>query len=217
MKLETLLKPIKYVDENVILRQYTKLGKKINIDEGKRKYWVAEGLWQIYAWTSFIGIESNQKLFGHSFNWGSYFALAWKDAFYNSAGLWGLFKEEDKTSDSIAIDPKKEKYRKYNSYVRLPTFLFGVGLVGKFGIDAVNSIKNKTPLEPTSWYCLVDGLGHLSLASSMYIKETDPKLLDKAPLWKKALQYVKEKVDSISPMPNPVPVPAVNYQTIENQ
>ena len=213
MTAEGLLKPIKYLDENVILRQYTKLGKKINIDEGKRKYWIGTGLWWAYAEFSFL-TNTNQKLFGGVFDWSSYFTLAFNDGRYNSAGIIGRLKEEDKTSDSVALDPLKERYRKYNSYARLPTFLFGAGLIGKFGVDLVKSIQDQTPLEPTSLYCLADGIGHLSLASSMYLKETDPKLLDKESLWKKALNYIQEKASMLGPQP--VPVPVYNYQR-ENQ
>ena len=206
MKLETLLKPIKYIDENVILRQYTKLGKKINIDEGKRKYWIAFGLTNgIYIAMGF----ANRKLFDTTFDTGDFVIIGMNDGAYNISGLRGQFKE-DKTSDSVALNPLKESYIRYNSIVRLPSFLFSIGLIGKFGIDLVNSIKNKTPIEPTSWYCLQDGIGHLALASSMYLKETDPKLLDKEPLWKKALNYVQEKIDLLGPQP--VPVPVYNFQ-----
>jgi hypothetical protein len=214
MKLETLLKPVKYLDENIILRQYTKLGKRINIDVGKRKYRIASLLNPGILFFSSGLTNSHKNLFGPFFL-PTLALLDWGDQSYNVKGLYGKFKEEDKTSDSIALDPLKEKYRKYNSIVRLPTFLLGLGLIGKFGIDAVNSIKNRTALEPTSWYCLQDGIGHLSVASSMYLKETDPKILDKVPLWKQALEYVKEKASLIGQQP--VPVPVTNYQIAENQ
>lgn len=205
MKLETLLKPIKYLDENVILRQYTKLGQKINIDEGKKKYLICEALRWGYGGLSFLGVNSNGKLFGEVFNISSFWVLGLNDGRYNGEGIRGRFKEESNSSDLIVLDSKKEFYKKYNSIVRLPTFLFGVGLITKFGVDAVNSIKNKTSLESTSWYCLIDGIGHLSLASSMYLKETNPKLLDKVPLWKKAYESAKEKINSWLPSPSPIP------------
>lgn len=211
MKLETLLKPIKYLDENVILRQYTKLGKKINIDKGKKKYVIGLGLdFGIYVW---FGGPANRELFGSKFDWGDFFILGLNESMYNLMGLIG-FKESN-SSDSIALDPQKEHHKKYNLKVRLPTFLFGAGLIGKFGVDLVTSIKNKTPLDAISYNFLLDGIGHLSLASSMYLKETDPKLLDKAPLWKKALDYIQEKASLIGQQP--VPVPITNYQIVENK
>jgi hypothetical protein len=202
MKLERLLKPIKYLDENIILRQYTKIGQKINIDEGKRKYWIGFGLNLSYV---NLSTTSNRALFGSAFDWTDFFLLSLQDAWYNLDGIFGRFKESN-SANSIILDQQKERYKEYNSFVRLPTFLFGVGLIGKFGMDLANSIKNKNALEPTSYYCLFDGLAHLSLASSMYLKETDTKLLDKTPIWKKALNYAKEKIDSLNPVPVPVPV-----------
>lgn len=215
MKLETILKPIKYLDEDILLRQYTKLGQRIDIDKGIKKYVIGEILWEIYLFTSVIGLETNIKLLGKSFNLNSYLILGINDKLYNLDGILGRFKEINNSSDSFALDKEKENYKKYNSIVRLPTFLFGVGLLGKFGIDVINSIKNRTPLESTSYYCLFDGIGHLSLASSMYLKETDPKLLDKVPLWKQALEYIQEKVSLIGQQP--IPVPTMNYEISKNK
>jgi hypothetical protein len=211
MKLETLLKPIKYFDENVILRQYTKLGKKINIDEGKRKYDVGFFLWCLYSGLSLVS-ESHTRLFDKNFAISSILITAPNDGYYNCYG--GLVGDKDSTtSDFIALDPIKEKHRKYNSFVRLPTFLFGAVLIAKFGIDLANNITNQTSLEAPSYYCLFDGIGHLSLASSMYLKETDTKLLDKVPLWKQALEYIKEKASLIGQQPVPVPV----YNSVRDQ
>jgi|WetSurMetagenome_2_1015567.scaffolds.fasta_scaffold631224_1 hypothetical protein len=203
MKLETLLKPIKYLDENVILRQYTKLGKKINIDKGKRKYNLGHALWLTYAGLCGFG-EGDVKLFDKNFAIGYILFSGANDGFYNVHG--SIFGDrESVSSDTIALDPIKQKHKKYNSFVRLPTFLFGFGLVAKFGIDAIKSIQTKTTIEPKSWYCLMEGIGQLSLASSMYLKETDTKLLDKVPLGKQALNYIKEKINSLNPVPVPVP------------
>jgi len=211
MKLETLLKPIKYLDENIILRQYTKLAQKVNIDKGRKKYWIGEGLWASYI---ALSTRPNMELFGKNFDLGSYFAIAFNDGVYNFRGISGRFNETGSSEENI-LDPMEQFHKKYNSVVRLPTFLFGAGLVGKFGIDLINSITEKKQIEPTSWYCLIDGIGHLSLAASMYLKDTNPKLLDKVPLWKKALGYVKEKVSSFNPIQQPIPVPA--FKMSENQ
>jgi hypothetical protein len=96
--------------------------------------------------------------------------------------------------------------------VRLPTFLFGAGLIGKFGVDVINSIKNKTPIGADSYYALLDGIGHLSLASSMYLKETNPKILDRVPLWKRAYESVKQGIKSLAPSPVPAPAPTFSFQ-----
>ena len=208
MKLESLLKPIRYLDESIILRQYTKLGQKIKIDEGKRKYWAGFGLW-----TAYVGLTTplNKLLFGTEFYLFSYLVAGYNDGAYNFEGILNWFKEED--SESRVIDKEKNFRSKYNSCVRLPTFLFGVGLIGKFGVDLVNSVKNKTPIGPESYYALINGLGHLSLASSMYLKETNPKLLERVPLWKRAYESLKEKINLLTP--SPIPSPTFSFQ--ENQ
>ena len=43
----------------------------------------------------------------------------------------------------------------------------------------MNYFKNGEPINQGSFDCLIGETGLLSLASSMYIKETDPKLLEK--------------------------------------
>ncbi len=197
MKLESLLKPIKYLDESIILRQYTKLGQKIRINEGRKKYQVGLGLW-----TAYVGLttSSNTQLFGQEFYLASYFALGYKDGCYNIKGISGRFDDEINSGEEV-INKEKYSFSRYNSCVRLPAFLFGIGLIGKFGIDLVNSIKNKTPIAPESCYALLDGLGHLSLASSMYLKETNPKLLERAPLWKRAYESLRGKMSLLIPSP----------------
>jgi hypothetical protein len=206
MKLESLLKPIRYLDENIILRQYTKLGQKINIDKGKRKYGIGMGLWLGYhALTRF----TNRELFGTGVEYADCFLLGLNDGAYNLQGIVEGFGEEE-TGESKAIDLNKNLYSKYNLYARLPTFLLGAGLIGKFGVDLINSINNQTPLGSDSYCALMDGIGHLSLASSMYLKDTNPKLLERVPLWKRAYNSLKEKISSLAP--SPVPVPTFVFQ-----
>ncbi|MEK6913773.1 MAG: hypothetical protein AABW47_03835 [Nanoarchaeota archaeon] len=210
MKLETLLKPVKYLDENVILRQYTKLGQKINIDEGKRKYKVGLALDILSIPLIMI---SNKEIFGGNISKVAFFSGV-ADWNYNGLGILGAFGE-NKTSETIAINPFQEILSKWNKYWRLPLFLTGVGLIGKVGLDFANSLMNNTEVHATDYYALCNGIGCLSLASSMYLKETDTKLLDKSPLWKKALNYVKEQISLIGPQP--IPVPIRNYEIAENQ
>lgn len=203
MKLESLLKPIKYLDESIILRQYTKLGQKIKIGEGNKKYHIGFCLW-----ASYVGLTTttNINLFGSGFEIASYLVSGYNDGVYNIQGVNNQFEDEE-DSESMVIDREKNFRTKYNSCVRLPTFLFGVGLIGKFGVDLVNSVKNKTPMNNESYYALLSGIGHLSLASSMYLKETNPKLLEKVPLWKRAYESLKEKISSLAPFPIPAPAP----------
>ena len=54
---------------------------------------------------------------------------------------------------------------------------------------------------------LMLGLGALSQASSIYLKDRDPKLLEKKPFLKRAYESLKEKIADYMPQPAPVPVP----------
>ncbi len=214
--LETLIKPVKWLDESVLLRQYTKLGQRMNIQEGDNKALIAGTLW-IFGYlptmlvNAFTGGVTQRVL-----NATSFVTLGANDGLYNGELARGEIKDEE-VSDSTSqiIDPQRYFHSKYNSYVRLPTFLIGLGLVGKFGFDVINSIKNKTPMGSESYHYLIAGLGHLSLASSMYLKETNPKLLDKAPFWKRLYESLKEKISSL--VPSPIPAPSPSYSLAENQ
>ena len=53
--------------------------------------------------------------------------------------------------------------------------------------------------------------GILGLSSSLYIKSSDPRLLDKEPFWKTVYSWAKDKVvEYLQPAPEPtfVPIPA---------
>lgn len=209
--LEELLKPIKYVDEQ-ILRQYTKIGKRINIDEGRKKYFVGMGLWFTHV---FLSAAYGPQLIGFKAELIPRILLNIQDFSYNLNGIIGII-EDEVDSETRAINPFINFHKKFNSIVRLPTFAAGVGLIGKFGTDLFNYIMNGEPIDSHRYNYLMYGVGLLSLASSMYIKETNPKLLQKEPLWKKAYGWLKEKASSLVPQPLPQPVPVKAYSTLED-
>lgn len=213
MKRESLLKPVKWLDEQV-LRQYTKLGKKFKLDERRRKYFLGAMLWGAHV---VICGTTGIRLFG-LIEFPARVILNVPDFAYNFSGIRSEVNEEA-TSDARAINPVVHFYQTFNSAVRLPTFLGGAGLVGKFGLDLFKYITRGEPPEPQSYNSLMYGLGLLSLASSMYIKEQDPKLLQKKPLWEKAYSWIREKVSSLSPepAPQPSPVPVRDYFALEDR
>ena len=51
---------------------------------------------------------------------------------------------------------------------------------------------------------VIVGIAFASLASSMYLKDSDPKLLQKRPFWEKVYEWLKEKTSLIVPSPQPV-------------
>lgn len=208
MTLEDFLKPVKWIDEQV-LRQYTKLGKKFDLVEGRKKYFVGFGL--DWIWTG-VFITNIYKSFGELmiFPWG---ILTVPDYLLNGLGIMNGGKE-DITSGARALDPSFQPplYVAFNRAVRPFVFLTGAGFVGKCGIDVLNSLMQGKPIEADSFNYLQYGIGFLSLASSMYLKDTDPKLLEKEPFWKKGYNWLKE---SLVPQPLPQPVPVKAYPTLE--
>jgi len=204
MGLDTILKPFKWVDEQ-ILRSYTEFGEKSELDKDRRKYIASTACWIAYM---FICINPGQKLFG-SFDLPVRIALTLPDYLYSNAGLWGMVHDDsgdDIKKNHFLIDV----YRGINSVVRLPAFLTGTGFVAKYAADFVSLVVSGEPIDPMSDECLRYGVGLLLLASSMYIKEMDPKLLEKDPAWMQALNYVKEKLSVPS-----IPQTTQPYSTID--
>lgn len=196
MTLNDYLAPVKYIDEQV-LRQYTKVGKKLKLDEGKRKYVVAIGLNFLSIQFSSLGsihldIQSLKNLI--------WYVIVLPDNIFNGFG-YGLNQRIEETTGARAIDPVHGFLKKHNTLFRLPVFVGSVGCIAKYGIDLVNHVVNGVPMDQDSPGYLSLGIGYLSLASSMYIKEMDPKLLDKKPFWRTAYDRVKEK---LAPEPTPI-------------
>lgn len=210
MALESLLNSVKWVDEQV-LREYTKIGRQFNLDEGRKKYFVGISFVMTHI---IISSVTGDQLIGAA-ELPARTLLNVPDFAYNIWGSIGNIKDEA-TSETKAIDPITNLYRRFNSVVRLPTFVAGAGLVGKFGADLFNYLTNGEPIDSNSYNYLMYGSGLLSLASSMYIKDTDPKLLDKEPFWKKADIWVKEKWGSLTPQPAPQPVTVQPHAALEN-
>ncbi len=204
MTLEELLKPVKWIDTQVV-KGYTKVGERFHLLEGKKKY--AMGLFLDFV-NAFSTTGPSHRLGLSLLDWCSYFTINFPDQQYNISGLAGEIKDET-TSDVNAINPLEYKLRRHNSIMRFPTLLSGVGLVAKFGYDVYQSIREGTSLDQNSYDYLQWGLGQLSLASSMYLKAMDPKLLNKSkqPFWQRVYSSLQEKIRSLAPQPAPVPVP----------
>lgn len=210
MTLDEILKPAKW-DEQV-LRQYTKVGKKLKLDEGKKRYWVGVGLGITF---NFLSTEATTKLYGEEYERWNWYVLGFMDMFYNWNGVLGFIQPEV-VSDTKVLNPFTSLSRKYNSILRLPVLAAGIGMVGRYGIDLFNNLVNGVPMDSDSHHYLNYGLGLLAVSSSMYIKEMDPKLLDKAPFWETAYHWAKEKASSLVPKPVPQPVPSTSF-SLEKQ
>ena len=193
MGLEELLKPAKWLDEQ-ILREYTKIGQKIPDEHLYDVTMVAFGLGivGVAAWLPPV------KFSGITFGIGTF-----PDLSYNIDGLLGRIKST--TEGGVRSINRTQYFNSYyNRVVRLPIFLTGLGTLDKIG-SAAYSVMNGEPSSFETMFKVIIPLGFLSLASSMYLKDQNPKLLDKQPFWKTALQYVKEK---FTPEPTLEPVRA---------
>ncbi len=213
MTLEELLKPVKWVDTQVV-KGYTKVGERFHLEEGKNRYFAAAFL----SITS--GILCSRPAQDVSLQlWDRCSALAsgLVDSLYN---WYGMVKQnkDDQTDGTKVIDPAIHLFKRHNSIMRLPTLLSGVGLITKSGIDLYYSFKEGTPVSEHCYDYFQWGLGQLALASSMYLKAMDPKLLNrsKQPFWKRVYSSLQERVRSLAPQPAPVPVPVATYSTIDN-
>ncbi len=203
-----LLAPFKSADK-FVQKQYTRVGKKI---PEKKLYKITTGL-------SFIGCFGTGSLatyFGLNppiggMVFGS--LLGGPDINYNADGLFGKIKNKSE-GNVIAVDPVQNFCANYNKAIRLPIFLTAVGFLGKSIYDIANYFVNGEPLNSYSVPNAITGIGLLSLASSMYLKDQDPKLLEKKPSKIKAMY--ESLIDKLTPERQPVLEPSpIRYRTID--
>lgn len=194
--------PVKELDK-VILRQYTKIAKRWE-DKGHSIYSLSSMLGipsclpGLAIGEAFLGIDLN-----FFYNLGIYIPYA-LDLNYNLAGLHGYLSDKVSGND-LAIDRLEFISEHINKILRLPTFLAGIGLTGKMGYDIFSS---QQPFDSIITY-LPMSLALLGLSSSMYLKDTDPKLLQKQPSKLKAkLQKLGSRIKDFVPKPLPSPKPA---------
>jgi len=206
MSLESLLKPVKWTDQKV-LKQYTKLGRKI---PEKNLYNVTMALGFLGNLGSFVLPLVLTVPYG---------VMLAPNLVLDIYGLMNGNTSDYHSNGNKIIDDAKEKPMQMTRITRLPLFLAGMGLVGKVVYDTANFFINGEPFENENYHLAVGGFGFLSAASSMYLKDQDPKLLDKNPNRVKSfLKNWYEKAKSVvkTPTPTPQPIPIEFYSTIDN-
>jgi len=229
--MNSLKRAYTYLDEDVLLRQYSKIAKRWE-DSGRN----------VYHLSSAIGIPSllvplciNQvanRLLDVKVLYENYLdpiaVSLWPipaatDVSRNIDGCKGLIEE---TSDPDARTTKDQLIRvesKVSKVARLPMFLAGVSLLGEFGYNIYSYFEHGEPMGAEVMYRLAYGLSELGIASSMYLKDRDPRLLQKTPAWRRAYQSSRVKLKDLAgrigdwiPQPYPEPAP-VRYETIEER
>lgn len=208
--LEELLIPIKYFDEQV-LRQYTKLAKKAE-SRGISKYKLA-------TYFNYAGAVLSAKSYIMWFLKTEQVAIPFWT--FNNIVYGPFFGKELEWTEKLEMMSGVKNYsfetlKSLNKAFRLPILLIGTFLFGDSLKDIYFFFKDgSVPLYDTISYLSITG-NVMLFASALYIRDSDPKLLQKEPLWKKAYNWCKEKEGSLVPQPLPRPVPVRVYQTLED-
>lgn len=234
MSLETIIAPFKKVDE-AILCQYTKFsewyaGTRINKELDKRFLPLISAAGScLAAVTAGITIQAlSSKIHPHELSydslpekvlgiggWASHFLGIQIASALNTIYLALPYNKQDASANEKAVDIRDVIFKKMIRAIRLPMLMVGGYLVYEGFKDS--GVENYDPMIISGIHALID----FGFSSSLYLMDTDPKLLDKKPFWNKANEWIKEqagkikgKLGELAPEPQPLPQPS--YSTLEN-
>ncbi len=213
---ESVLAPFKYIDEQ-ILRQYTKLTlwaedkKKVSrfkvagfIQLGNCAYQLV--LAHQITNTTDTTLNNNEVPLYISVA-ASLISSLWVHdvghTFYNL-----LKSDSNKQTTEITVDKYNYFSQKIQRTFRLPIIALESYFLYLFGSEIIHGNLNQEGMESfrdVSIYLV-------SLASCMYIKDADQKILNKVPYWKRVFNHVSEV---FSTKPEPVKIPARQHYQIE--
>ena len=204
-----LVAPVKYVDGK-IHRAYQKLTKKWE-EKGYSKYILAHAF-NLSTIPTGIYLESNFNRTDSE--WNLLFALGSLMGLEFARNTVEPMIKKDITEDkTITIDPFLYILKKADM-IRLPLFALGLGFIAKGGINLINYIQNQNPDSlNNTLYELSLGYSLFGNASSMYVKNSNPKLLEKQSMYKDALDLAKR----LLPKPIPGLVTVETYSSLENK
>jgi hypothetical protein len=202
MSLEEYLRPVQAIDR-AVQKQYTRIGQRIP-EEHLYKITMALQLSSIPATFPTLNIlYPDHPLITRVFVAGAFgWYVEGADFTLNMYGLEGKLNTD--TTEECAINPIVEKAQARNHTTRLPAFLAGTAFAGRAAYELGKYLMTGEPMDSTTVDCAVTGYGLLALASSMYLKDQDPKLLKRAPQWKVAYRYARRKMNAIQPVREPV-------------
>ncbi len=211
MGLESLLKPVKEVDKE-ILRQYSKITKRWE-DKGRSRY----------SLSNFINVPSllltGGLLVGRIIEGYPLLLLAVNQGhLLADDNLTKSYGKDFNATDSERVMDREYILVAYDRFVRLPFFGTGVGYVGCglyeiiSGLVSVDGNSVSNGMQNT-----LHSLPFIGIASSMYIKDGDPKLLEKEPSEVKAFfKGIYKKAKGLLPSPSPTLQPVQFCSTIDN-
>ncbi len=184
-----------WIDEQV-LREYSKITKKWEC-KGKSRYTLANA----FALTSWFS--------------GIYNAVFFNYLTTNTAVLIGIANGTDigrnvaepllgrkEETDSTIAEPHLVlyHYKQFADIARFPLLIGGMILMIKSASEFYDYFTNKNP-ESLNFALYDSSLGYnfFATATSMYIKESNPKLIDKDPAWKQGCEFLKGKIGGLLP------------------
>ncbi len=173
MSLESLLKPVQWADEQV-LRYYTKKAEAWE-KKGRSKYSLAH-LYNLSGAAANIVFMTQADL---NFSVGAG-VLALQSADFARNVVRERYDPEINTG-TVAKPPLSYEITKHlSSLVRLPMLVTGMGLMIKGIAYFIDYVQHKNPesIVHAMQMCSL-GYAFFGTASSMYIKESDPQLLEK--------------------------------------
>ncbi len=220
MSLEALLKPFKAVDE-ALLKQYTRFSlwvEEKGLPNSKQplvcifgtiltSFGLAATL-SPGARLSYEDVSPLETVLASSLLILDQFytPLLFHDWIYSRR--YAQQNRSEATSSTISEDQFSYVSKKIQRVLRLPLIMAG----GYLGYRGLTNTLDGGSLQQLS-LGIMGIILNVGLATSMYLKDTNPKLLDKEPAWKRAYNWLSEKAQSLVHRPVPVPVPT-RYNTL---
>jgi len=208
MDLESKLKAVKKytwdIPDQYALRQYTKLTKKWE-DKGRSRYSLANLF--IIGTLPFCFVSGISK-------YGFVGLYGWE---FSSNNITKPYGSDENLRESVDVVQKNPFITRVDRTLRLPLSLIGLGFLGKAAYEVVSNLITGDGSNLNEVVNDVNlALPFLGISSSMYIKDADPKLLDKQPFWKSGYNWLLIKADNYLSQPTPKPVPIQQFSTLEN-
>lgn len=212
MKLDSLLKSAKYIDEQV-LRYYSRLTKEWE-KKGRSRYLLGH----MFNGSALASLLASNFLHG-GFN--PYCLTGFLHGNEAASLVAGQSEKPNIEGETTALNPYPHLMDKFSKFVRLPVLVGGITHAGIGIFSLVDYIKTNNPDSLNSaMYNLAAGYSFIGNASSRYVRHSDPKLLKKDPFYKTAYNWARKTLEKAipQPIPEPVPVPVPgNYDYLEDK
>ncbi len=226
MTLDEILKPVKFVDEQITTILYNKIGRKISEEKLEK---ISDKIQQTSFFNFMVGYllheipiiiaDSSSPHPWYFLRIPSAQAIGYALLFGSVLGISKGLREENLRNDSntnvqnISFD----RVRKISRAVRFPTLALGMYELGKSAIDLGDMVFNKNSMNYESLSSLFFGTAYLGAALLHYMNDKDPKIKDKKPFYETLFGKIKDKLNSLVPNPLPVPVKAnLEYRVDQN-